>query len=242
LTGTDQVGAARAATLQAIRKQLAVSAPHDAVHEKPLYLGVRHGDDISDIAWQENKSKSGAVPPAEMFRERLESVGGHCIIVSGEFGAMQAFERIIADLEATPLRARRIALSDAPIVERVIREAEIKADEIATCPTASDLFGFDVGVTSAQAAIAETGTLVLESERERHRVVSLLPPVHIAIINASDICLTLGDALAHVRRIGVSDFSPTITFVTGPSRTADIELTLAIGVHGPKELYVIIIE
>ncbi|HEX5601397.1 MAG TPA: LUD domain-containing protein, partial [Pyrinomonadaceae bacterium] len=67
--------------------------------------------------------------------------------------------------------------------------------------------------------------------------VSLVPPVHIAIVNASSIVETLSDALALLQK---KEISPAITFITGPSRTADIELTLAIGVHGPQELYVIV--
>ena len=130
-------------------------------------------------------------------------------------------------------------MSDAPLVQRI---AGGVAAEVAITPSTANLFDYDLGVTSAQAAIAETGTLVLESESERHRLVSLLPPVHIAILNAADICLSLGEALRLVRRDGSAAMSRTITFITGPSRTADIELTLAIGVHGPKELYVIVYE
>ncbi|HKG80000.1 MAG TPA: lactate utilization protein, partial [Pyrinomonadaceae bacterium] len=89
-------------------------------------------------------------------------------------------------------------------------------------------------------AIAETGTLVLDSSHERHRVASLVPPVHIAIVDASRICETLAEVLTLLRT--KKAISPAITFITGPSRTADIELTLAIGVHGPQELYVIINE
>lgn len=66
--------------------------------------------------------------------------------------------------------------------------------------------------------------------------------MHIAIVNAADICRSLGEALRLVRRDGSAEMSRTITFITGPSRTADIELTLTIGVHGPKELYVIVNE
>ena len=121
-----------------------------------------------------------------------------------------------------------------------MREAGINGSEITISPSAADLFGYDVGLTTAQAAIAETGTLVLESNEERHRLVSLLPPVHIALVEAANICATLGEALTGVKRKGPSGMSRAITFITGPSRTADIELTLTIGVHGPKELYVIV--
>ena len=101
----------------------------------------------------------------------------------------------------------------------------------------SDIFRFDLGITTAQAAIAETGTLVLDSTQERHRLVSLVPPVHIAIVDASKIFETLNEAVAFIHK---NEISPAVTFITGPSRTADIELTLTVGVHGPQELYVII--
>jgi len=220
---------ARAAILTSIRGHLAESALHEyAAENQPSSVALASsGPDFT-------------LSPVEMFRERLEIVGGHCVVVQGEAEAARSLSRLLAELQASPLQARRIALSDAPSVSRLMSAAEVEVDELTTSPKAADLFGYDVGVTTAQAAIAETGTLVLESESERHRLVSLLPPVHIAIIKAEDICLTLGDALRYVRRGGESGMSRAITFITGPSRTADIELTLTIGVHGPKELYVIV--
>ena len=144
------------------------------------------------------------------FKESVESVAGHCIVTTD---VTDALNRIIADL-----KPKRIARSD-------------------DAPNAQDIFGYDVGISTAQAAIAETGTLVLDSACERHRLVSLVPPVHIAVVNASAIVETLSEALALLQQ---KEISPAITFITGPSRTADIELTLAIGVHGPQELYVIV--
>ena len=116
--------------------------------------------------------------------------------------------------------------------------AELEFEKIAVTPSASEVFSFDVGISRVQAAIAETGTLLLDSSRERHRLVSLVPPVHIALVDASQIVQTLGEALALLRE--PDQVSPIVTLVTGPSRTADIELTLAIGVHGPQELYVVL--
>jgi len=236
---------ARAAILKSIRDHLAQSAESDAVYgeEQAAHAGVTSGDKDSSIelhAVPENRQKQNEHrSPTEMFREELEAVGGHCVVVRGEVEAARALNDIIVELRTRLVPARRIALSDAPLVRRL---AGAVAAEVANTPNVADLFDCDVGVTSAQAAIAETGTLVLESECERHRLVSLLPPVHIAIINSTDICLSLGEALRFVRRDGPMGMSRTITFITGPSRTADIELTLAIGVHGPKELYVIVYE
>ena len=148
--------------------------------------------------------------PINRFKESVESVAGHCIVTTD---VTDVLKQILTDLNA-----ERIAFSD-------------------NAPNAHDIFGYDVGVSTAQLAIAETGTLVLDSACERHRFVSLVPPVHIAIVNASAIVETLSDALTLIQK---NEISPAITFITGPSRTADIELTLTIGVHGPQELYVIV--
>lgn len=160
------------------------------------------------------------VPLVDLFKQSLEAVDGHCLVVHTE----EELTRILNNVGG------RIAISDAPLLKRLVN------GEIA--PNASDIFQFDVGISTAQAAIAETGTLVLDSARERHRFVSLVPPVHIAIIDAASIFQTLSEALAFIHQN--NNINPAVTFITGPSRTADIELTLAIGVHGPQELHVII--
>lgn len=225
---------ARECILGSIREHLAASAPHDAIQGESSEEPAAHLE--------------VTIPPAngsplsllEIFKERLEAVGGHCLVATSDLEVVAALTRIISDLQKTSLRARRIALSNAPGLERLLTQIEVEVAEIVTSPDTAELFDYDIGISTAQAAIAETGTLVLESERERHRLVSLVPPVHIAILEVRNICLTLGEALADVQRSEARDLSPTITFITGPSRTADIELTLAIGVHGPQELYVIV--
>ncbi len=240
---------ARDAILSSIREHLAASAPFDAVHgeaakETAAHLGVgilpagenSHAQPMLEAPGDKESVKALVT----IFSEKLEAVGGHCFVVQGDLEIAATLTRIISDLQATPLRAQHLALSDAPGLEHLVRQTDVTVEALAVTPTAAALFDYDVGITTAQAAIAETGTLVLQSESERHRLVSLVPPVHIAIVNAASICLTLGEALAAVGR--GDKLSPTITFITGPSRTADIELTLAIGVHGPQELYVIVNE
>jgi L-lactate utilization protein LutB len=173
---------------------------------------------------------------ADLFRLNLEAVNGHCVIAQGDTDIARALTQIIADLQKTNLRAQRIAISDNPLVERLMYLTDLEIEALTVAP--NDIFSYDVGISTAQAAIAETGTLVLDSADERHRLVSLVPPVHIAIVDASRICETLGEALALLRQD--KELSRAVTFVTGPSRTADIELTLTVGVHGPQELYVIV--
>ena len=167
----------------------------------------------------------------ENFRSNLETVGVHFQIVSNESGVT---ENVLAAIEK--LGANKAAISDSPLVEAVTKN--ISGVEIVRSADREYLFGSDVGITSAQWAIAETGTLVLESRDERHRLISLVPPVHICILEADRIRQTLGEILETIQE----DLSRTVTFITGASRTSDIELTLAIGVHGPRDLHVILID
>jgi L-lactate dehydrogenase complex protein LldG len=236
---------ARDSILGSIREHLAGSISHDAIHAEGSGDSVAH---LEVLIPPTGSSPNGSPPNSaslslvELFKERLEAVGGHCIVAVSVDEILAALTHIISDLQQTPLRARRIAVSNAPALERLLSQVDVTMDKIVTAPEAAALFDYDIGITSAQGAIAETGTLVLESECERHRLVSLVPPVHIAIVDAANICLTLGESLAAVQKHEARELSPTVTLITGPSRTADIELTLAIGVHGPQELYVIVSE
>jgi len=227
---------ARADILRSIRASLDESARSVPAKAQLTPLEIESSS-IAFASVQKNGDESALI---DTFRKQLESVGAQSLQVQTEAELMLALKHILAELESNDMQIRRIAFSDAPLLRGLVRELADDMHEVSIVPGTNDLFGFDIGITSAQAAIAETGTLVLKSERERHRLVSLVPPVHIAIVDAKKIWATLGEAISQIRKD--SEMSPAITFITGPSRTADIELTLAIGVHGPKELYVIVNE
>ena len=179
-----------------------------------------------------------AVPEAERyerFRATLEKVGGRVERVASLDAALERALALIRDRGV-----RRVAFSDAPALARLTARLPPGVTIAGPAAPREELLAAEVGITCAQWGIAETGTLVLESARERHRLVSLLPPVHVALLPARALLGTLGEALAAVRSSTGAPASRTITFVTGPSRTADIELTLVVGVHGPRELHVLV--
>jgi L-lactate dehydrogenase complex protein LldG len=93
-----------------------------------------------------------------------------------------------------------------------------------------------VGLTSAEAAFAETGSIVVSSGPTRSRMVSLLPPIHIALVPTSKLTADIFTWAA--TRQG--DLPANTVFISGPSKTADIEMTLVKGVHGPKRFIVIL--
>jgi L-lactate dehydrogenase complex protein LldG len=96
----------------------------------------------------------------------------------------------------------------------------------------------EFGLTGVEAAIAETGSFVMQAGQGRPRTASLLPYNHIAVIRGSDILLGMGEFFERVKAKG--GLLPYFVFATGPSRTADIELSLTLGVHGPGVVYAII--
>ena len=103
----------------------------------------------------------------------------------------------------------------------------------------------DVGITGTDYAVAETGSLVILPRRGLSRLVSLVPPVHIALVRPQEVVESLHDLfllrrLEYYRRGG--EMGSYLNFITGPSRTADIEMTIVQGVHGPKTVHLALIE
>jgi len=113
--------------------------------------------------------------------------------------------------------------------------AEIVRWSESTLDAAYDL---DCGVTDVYAAVAETGSLVIRPGTHHGRALSLVPPIHVAIVEPADIVADLIDLL---EKIESSDRVPNITLITGPSKTADIEGALVTGVHGPGVVRVYLI-
>jgi L-lactate utilization protein LutC len=147
-----------------------------------------------------------------------------------------------------------VALSGAPLLAEMNLRAHLTDRRLSVVEAADFspderdklialLAGCGAGVTAVDDAIAETGTIVLSSDEEQGLLVSLLPAIHIAVLSRGQIS---GSLAAVIEKLGLermrrSEPCRAATFITGPSRTSDVELTLSIGVHGPKELHLIIL-
>ena len=101
-----------------------------------------------------------------------------------------------------------------------------------------------LGITGADYAVAETGSVVVLPRKGLSRLVSLVPPVHLAIVRSEDLVESLDDVFLFRRldylRNG-DDMGSYLNFITGPSRTADIEMKLVVGVHGPREVHLLLL-
>ena len=138
---------------------------------------------------------------------------------------------------------RRIGLAISPLLDRLkISKAlsaaglEIKSWSSLTLDESYDL---DCGITDVFAVLAETGSLVIRPDPSQGRALSLVPPVHIAIVEKSNI---LPDMLDLFEKMDPNSPPPNLTLITGPSKTADIEGILFTGVHGPGLVQIFLIE
>ncbi len=143
--------------------------------------------------------------------------------------------------------ARNVALGPKAAAGRRLAEACARAGAPEVVPydrpveeiKAALFEDVDAGFTSVRCAIADTGSLVLWPSPEEPRLLSLVPPLHVALLSAASIRDTL---LSVMRDEGwAKGLPPNALLVSGPSKTADIEQTLAYGVHGPKRLVVVVV-
>ena len=105
-----------------------------------------------------------------------------------------------------------------------------------------NLAGCDVSVTGCEYLVARTGTIVISTAQPSGRTASVYAPIHICIAFSHQLVYDVKDALQGLKEKYGTSMPSLITFATGPSRTADIEKTLVVGVHGPKEVFCFLLE
>jgi len=210
--------------------------------------------DPAAAAGRMQRQLAGRWPQAiERFQEEFERLAGvfHVVprmdqvpAVVGRIARERSVRRVIC-WSAAALGAdlgeglRQEGLDAVPMPDGAVGEAE--ARQLRELSAAAE-----IGVTGADLAIAETGTLALISGRGRPRSTSLLPEYHVAVFDRRVLVETVDQAGVVLEAWHAdparSMSGGAITFITGPSRTADIELTLTRGVHGPREVHAIFIE
>jgi L-lactate utilization protein LutC len=185
--------------------------------------------------WQSRRTFSD---PVRRFCEALEAAHGEPVVVGSLGGALGAAAGILDGLGAGLV----VANSEPPLdglapgngsAWRVERAGSYEANPDGwrdRCARA------DAGVTSADALLAETGSLVISSGPGRSRLPSLLPPVHIAVVPTGRLTTDLFTWL----ETRPKTWAANTVLVSGPSKTGDIEQTLSVGVHGPKRLVVVL--
>ena len=151
-------------------------------------------------------------------------------------------DEVAAEAEVPAAVARYLKAGKLPLAGCVwpqLAHLDWKAAGLALEPRAAN--GNDaIGVTGAFAGVAETGTLALASGPDTPAAASLLPETHVAVLSASRVVAHMEDAFALARET-FGRLPRAINFVSGPSRTADIDQTIVLGAHGPSRVHIVLV-
>ncbi len=209
-----------------------------------VHAGNRPGD-ASPLEHRGSVGYQGAgSDPAAHFCEALTAAGGICHRVPDR---PSAIVRILELVQAAS--ARRVLLGRNPLLDSLNLQNPLRAsgnevllvDSLSSRDGKDSLFSADLGISGVDYLIAETGTVVLMAQPSEPRSLSLLPPVHIAVAEHSQLLPDLFDLFEPALWKSRQGLPSYLGLITGPSKTGDIELRLVTGVHGPREIHVVLI-
>lgn len=139
--------------------------------------------------------------------------------------------------------AKKIVTVDSPLQSAASINKQLESMGIAVYTDVADIAehaeSADIGISTVEFGIAESGSVCMDGYAFESRLVSMLPPIHIAFMNSNNIVLGITEAFEIISKVYDRGY---ISFITGPSRTADIERVLTIGVHGPSRFILIAID
>jgi L-lactate dehydrogenase complex protein LldG len=196
-----------------------------------------------DIAWTPGEEPRESAPienPPARFIEELEALGGHAKRVENLEGAREyvlslarerGAERLIRwDVEELETLGVDEPLAEAGVEVTLWRDLEDFREVAARA---------DIGLSTAEWAIADTGSLVLTSGPGKGRTVTLLPPTYVAVVAAEKVLRTVPEA---IEKYAEGEGLPAnVVFHTGPSRSGDIEMEIFVGMHGPGDVHVVLV-
>ncbi|MDQ3639038.1 MAG: lactate utilization protein, partial [Actinomycetota bacterium] len=198
-----------------------------------------------DIAWTpkvEPLERERIEDPPARFLQELEALGGHGLRVESTREAHEYVVSLAKEWDAKLLVRWDVEELETLGVDEPLGEAGIEVAVWRDLRDFREVAGrADVGLSTAEWAIAETGSLVLASGPGRGRTVTLLPPVHVAVVPVERVLRTVPEAIEKYVGGEAGGLPSNVCFHTGPSRSGDIEMSLAIGVHGPGDVHVVLV-
>lgn len=221
--------------LARIREALRVSAP------SPAQIHGRHAQTPVE---EYSRDFRDAMPPAgtndaerrAIFEANLAALKGQFVACKNADDAREKFERLCRERAWTKIATHRAPLCNAVVpAEKSPLITDSGYDK-------NTLGAAEVGVSECECLVAQTGSVMFSTRASGGRALSILPPVHIVLAKRSQLVGDIGEAYALVRAKYGDNLPDCMGFITGPSRTGDIERILVLGAHGPKELFVFLIE
>jgi L-lactate utilization protein LutC len=183
--------------------------------------------------------------PVLRFCEGLSAVGGQAHRVGDTETAIARVLELVQNKSVQRVVLGRDEVLDSLRLPEQLTAAGVEVilvDKLSPETSRDPFFAADLGISGAAVLIAETGTIVVRACPEEPRSLSLLPPVHVVVVEQSRLLPDLFDLFEPKREGQPSQLPSCLSLITGPSKTGDIELRLVTGVHGPGELHVVLID
>ena len=161
------------------------------------------------------------------FKNELEAINGKCVLCENEILLYSQIKNFCSEYGVKKMFCRDSYLA-----------GQLDKNQIAYTQNEAEFESIDAGITGCEFLVARTGSVIVSSASPSGRQMHAFPPVHIVVAHVSQLVDYLSDAYALIQEKYGEYLPSAITTITGPSRTADIEKTLVLGAHGPKELVV----
>jgi L-lactate dehydrogenase complex protein LldG len=226
-----------------VREALRLAAPRADAHDDPP-TGVIPIDVTGSAPVLE--AERGSRSPGRIsdwlplvggsFEEQAELFGRNAADLKAAFHLCDGVEQVHASLRALAAAEgwRKIASHRGELTEAACQSLALPELMVDGGYAAAELESCDAGVTECEALIAQTGTVLVTSRSSGGRVLSALPPHHVVLARREQMLADLPAAFALLERKYAPDYPSLISFITGPSRTGDIERILVLGAHGPR--------
>lgn len=168
-------------------------------------------------------------PPFDAFKNNVEAVNGKVYLVESINELTKKLQNILKDFDPA-----NICCAESEI-QKILESGNIEFSKCDKIPE-----NIETGITGCEFLIAQTGSALVSSAQKGGRQLFIFPPIHIIIASKNQMVNTLQEAYQAISDKYSGDLPSQLLLITGPSRTADIEKTLTLGAHGPKELHIIL--
>ena len=163
----------------------------------------------------------------DCFKTELEAINGQCIICNNQTDLIEKLKILLSEKQLSKLFCRDKSIASLLTQGGIDYTAEV-----------SEFLPMKAGITYCEFLIARTGSVIVTSSGDSGRQMNVFPPIHIILASPNQLVDFPEDAFNALQAKYQNELPSTMTTITGPSRTADIEKTLVLGAHGPKELIV----
>ena len=219
--------------LARVREALRVSAPAPGRHGGPKHEPASLASPGTMRRW---------LPPVgNTFEQRLALFRKNAVQLKADFQLLQNGDELAAVLSR--LREaenwKRVGAHAGELTDTACRALGLPVCRTDLSYSIADLEQCDVGLTECDALVAQTGSVLVTSRSAGGRALSVLPPHHVVLARREQLVGDLSDAFALLKEKYGANYPSFISFITGPSRTGDIERVLVLGAHGPKKLTIL---